>query len=107
MTKGDRLTMDRHLQEDFDDIRARLWAISWVSESDKPETIFSVGVDMDIETAEYLVKLEHTAGERGDNLDDVELEGWGVGVVTFQAVDNVVDGFNIDVTECECEGYVR
>lgn len=101
MTKGDRLTQDRHLQEDFEDIRPRVWVISWVDEYDEPNHVFTVAVDMDQTTADYAVKVEYMACEWGVNLDDVELDQWGVGVVNFEAVPDEVDGFSVECAEIE------
>ena len=73
-----------------DSVQPRLWCITVETEG-APFNIFTIGVDMDDETAEYLVKLDVSSGAHGDNLDDYDLSNYGIGIITFECVPEEVD----------------
>ena len=68
----------------------KLWVITF--EHQEPMNIFSVGVDMDDETAEMLVLKELNT----DN-EDMTLQDFEVGRVFWEAVPSKVDGFDVRI----------
>lgn len=74
----------------------KLWCITYEHIDGGCSNLFTVGVDMDAETADMLV-LDRFKEYMDD--DDITLENCEVGEIFWEEVPSEVDGFNVILEE--------
>lgn len=81
-------------------MNAKLWAITYIDNSNETVgVIFSVGVDMDGATAEYLIAKSFDPTLTPEHHYDETLELNDIGLSNYVEVPETIDGFNIEVKE--------
>lgn len=93
--------MQRLKYNNSDSVQTRLWCITYEHLDGGSFNIFSIGVDMDDETAELLVvnDLKKTFGK--EDQDDVTIDSLDIGEIYFEAVPEEIDNWQVLLVETE------